>query len=58
MRDYFYRRLAPNLQTLVTFQPFVQIQWNQRQNLRLEPLFLFNQLEQGFGTVKFDLGPD
>ena len=27
-------------------------------DLCLEALFLFNQLEQDFGTVKFDLDPD
>ena len=49
----FYRRLAPDLPTLVTFQLIVQIQWNQRQNLRLEPLFPVNQLEHDFDNLKF-----
>ena len=53
IRDYFYRKLAPVLQTLVVSKPFVQIQWNQCQNLHLEPLFLFNQLEQDFDNLKF-----
>ena len=30
----------------------------QRQNLPLEPLFLVNQLEHDFGTIKFDFSPD
>ena len=29
------------------------MQWNQRQNLRLEPLFPVNQLEQAFDILKF-----
>ena len=28
------------------------------QNLRLKALFLFNQLEEDFGTVKFYFSPD
>ena len=34
------------------FRSFIQIGWNKRLDLRLEALFLFNQLEQDFGTVK------
>ena len=42
----------------LTFRSFVGIRRFKRLDLRLEALFLFNQLEQDFGTVKFDFSPD
>ena len=50
--NIFYHRLVPDLQTLATFCSFVQIQWNQRQNLHILPLFT-NNLEYGFDKLKF-----
>ena len=42
----------------VSFRSVIGIRRFKRLDLRLEALFLFNQLEQDFGTVKFDLSPD
>ena len=42
----------------LSFRSFIGIRWFKRLDLRLEALFLFNQLEQDFDTVKFDFSPD
>ena len=42
----------------ITFHSFIGTSQIKRLEFRLETLFLFNQLEQDFGTIKFDLGPD
>ena len=54
----FDRDFCPDLRFSLSFRSFIQISWNKRLDLRLEALFLFNQLEQDFGTVKFDFSPD
>ena len=42
----------------ITFRSFIGIRRFKRLEFRLETLFMFNQLKQSFGTVKFDLSPD
>ena len=42
----------------LSFRSFIEIRRFKSLDLRLEALFLFNQLEQDFGTVKFDFSPD
>ena len=54
----FVRDFCPDLRFSLSFRSFIQIGWNKRLDLRLETLLLFNQLEQDFGTVKFDFSPD
>ena len=53
--DDFIYRLAPNLQTIATFQPFVQIQRNQRPLLRYDSLYPVKQLKHVFECLKFEL---
>ena len=42
----------------ISFRSFIRIRRFKRLDLRLEALFLFNQLEKDFGIVKFDFSPD
>ena len=42
----------------LSFRSFIGIMRLKRLDLRLETLFLFNQLEQNFGYSKFDLSLD
>ena len=42
----------------LSLRSFIGIRRFKRLEFRLETLFLFNQLEQDFGTVKFDFSPD
>ena len=52
-RDY-----RAEFRSSITFRSFIGIRRFKRLELRLEALFLFNQLEQDFATVKFDFSPD
>ena len=54
----FYRDFCPDLSFSLSFRSFIGIRRFKRLDLRLETLYLFNQLEQDFGTVKFDFSPD
>ena len=54
----FDRDLCHNLRSSITFRSFIGISRFKRLDLHIEALFLFNQLEQDFGTVKFDFSPD
>ena len=47
-----------NLSFCLSFRSLVGIRRFKRLDLRVEILFLFNQLEQDFGTVKFGLSSD
>ena len=47
-----------NLRFCLIFHSFIGIRRFKRLEFRLETLFLFNQLEQVFAIVNFDLGPD
>ena len=42
----------------ITCRSFIGIRRFKRLDLRPEALFLFNQLEQDFATVKLDFSPD
>ena len=57
-RDYFSIAISAQILVLVFFRSFIGIRQFKRLDLRIEALFLFNQLEQDFGTVKFDFSPD
>ena len=52
----FDHDFSPNLS--FSFRSFVGIRRFKRLVLRLKALFLFNQLEQDFGTIKFDFSAD
>ena len=54
----FESDFSPDLSFSLSFHSFVRIRRFKRLEFRLEALFLFNQLEQYFGTVKFDFSPD
>ena len=54
----FDRDFCPDFCFSLSFRSFIGIRRFKRLDLRLEALFLFNKLEQDFGTVKFDLSPD
>ena len=54
----FDRDFSPDLRFSLSFRSFIEIRRFKRLDLRIEALFLFNQLEQDFVTVKFDLSPD
>ena len=54
----FDRDFSPNLSFSLSFRSFIGIRRFKRLEFHLEALFLFNQLEQDFGTVKFDFSPD
>ena len=49
------RDLCPNFRFSLSFRSFIRIRRFKCLDLCLEALFLFNQLEQDFGTVKFDI---
>ena len=53
IRDYFYCRLAHDLQTLATFYLFAQIQRNQRPRLRYDLLYPVIQPKHVFESFKF-----
>ena len=53
--NIFIYRLAPGFQTTATFQPFIQIQRNQRPLLCYDLLYLVIQLKQVFEGLKFEL---
>ena len=55
IRKYFICRLAPGFQMITTFQPFVQIQRNQRPRLRYDLLYPVIQLKHVFEILKFEL---
>ena len=42
----------------ITFRSYIGIRRFKRLEFRLETLFLFNQREQDFGTIKFDFSSD
>ena len=48
----FLYSLVPELQTIITFHSFVQIQWNQRSRLRYDLLYPVIQLKQVFENFK------
>ena len=48
----------PDFRFSLSFRSFIGIRPFKRLDLCLEALFLFKQLEQDFGTVKFDFSPD
>ena len=54
----FDRDFCPDFRSSLCFRSFIQIIWNKCLDIHLEALFMFNQLEQDFGTVKFDFSPD
>ena len=54
----FDRDFCPDLRFSLSFRSFIGIRRFKRLDPRLEALFLFKQLEQDFGTVKFDFSPD
>ena len=54
----FNRDFWSDFRFSLSFRSFIGIIWFKRLDLRLETLFLFNELEQDFGTVKFDFSPD
>ena len=54
----FDRDFCPVFRFSLSFSSFIGIRRFKRLDLCLEALFLFNQLEQDFGTVKFDLSLD
>ena len=54
----FDRDFSPDFRFSLLFRSFIGIRRFKRLDLRLEALFLLNQLEQDFGTVKFDFSPD
>ena len=53
--NIFIYRLAPIFQTTTAFQPFIQIQRNQRPLLRYDPLYPVIQLKHVFESLKFEL---
>ena len=54
----FDRDFSPDLRFSLSSRSFVGIRRFKRLYLCLGALFMFNQLEQDFGTVKFDFSPD
>ena len=52
------RDFCPVLRLSLSFHLFIGIRRFKRLDLRLEALFLFNQLEQDFATIKLDFSPD
>ena len=54
----FDRDFCPDFSFSLSFRSFIRIRRFKRLDLRLEALFLFNQLEQDFANVKIDLSPD
>ena len=54
----FDRDFWPDFCFSLSFRSFIGIRRFKRLDLRLAALFLFNQLEQDFVTVKFDFSPD
>ena len=54
----FDRDFPSDFRFSLSFRSFIGIRRFKRLDLRLETLFLFNQLEQDFGTVKFDFSSD
>ena len=54
----FDRDFCPDFRFSLSFRSFIGIRRFKRLDLRPEALFLFNQLEQEFGTVKFDFSLD
>ena len=54
----FNRDLRSNFRFSLSFRLFIGISRFKRLDLRHETLFPFNQLEQAFATIKFDLGLD
>ena len=51
------RDFCPDFRFSLSFHSFIGIRRFKRLDLRLEALFLYNQLEQDFGIVKFDFSP-
>ena len=54
----FDRDFRPVFRFSLSFRSFIGIRQFKRLDLHIEAFFLFNQLEQDFGTVKFDFSPD
>ena len=54
----FDNDFCPVCRFSLSFRSFIGIRRFKRLEFHLEALFLFNQLEQDFATVKFDLSPD
>ena len=54
----FDRDFCPDYRFSLSFRSFIGIRRFKRLDLRLEVLFLFDQLEQDLDTVKFDFSPD
>ena len=53
--NIFIYKLAPVFQTTTTFQPFIQIQRNQRPPLCYDSLYPDKQLKHVFERLKFEL---
>ena len=54
----FDRDFSSDFRFSLSFRSFIGIRRFMRLDLCLETLFLFNQLEQDFGTAKFDFSSD
>ena len=54
----FDHDFCPDFRFSLSFRSFIGIRRFKRLDLRLEALFMVKQLEQDFGTVKFDFRPD
>ena len=57
-RLFSNRDFSPNLSFSLSFRSYIGIRRFKCLEFHLETLFLFNQLKQVVGTVKFDLSPD
>ena len=54
----FDHGFCPDFRFSLSFRSFIGIRRFKRLDLRLEALFLFNQLEKDFDIVKFDFSSD
>ena len=58
IRDFPDRDSWSDFRFSLTFRSFIEIGRFKRLGIRLETLYLFNQLKQDFATVKFDSSSD